>query len=91
MGTIEDTILDAIDIITKSKIDNANYDKTIMAQIISCSDEGTGEYKCSYQGATIIAHSSHPSLKYNVNDNVYILIVADDYAGDGKIIIGKRY
>ena len=48
MGVIEDTILDAIDIMTKSKIDNANYDKTIMAQIISCSDESTGEYYCVF-------------------------------------------
>lgn len=88
---IDEKILDAIDVISKAQVKNAKYDKTILAQIISCENEDTGRYKCLYQGVSIIAHASHPIMKFNNGDNVYILIVSDDTAGNGKVIIGKRY
>lgn len=91
MGKLEDNILNAIDIVVKAKIENAKYDRTIMAQIVSCEDEEIGKYKCKYQGIIITAYSSHPLLKYNINDNVYILTIPEDSSGQGKIIIGKRY
>ena len=33
---INDKILDAVDILTKATVNNAKYDKTIIAQIVSC-------------------------------------------------------
>lgn len=89
--TIDEKILDAVDILTKASINNAKYDKTIIAQIISCEDEITGRYKCNYQGAIVYAYASYPTMVFNSGDNVYILIVGEDATGEGKIIIGKRY
>ena len=88
---IEDTVLQAIDILTKANINNKPRDVVIMAQIISCQDKNIGKYKCNYQGATFSAYSSHPILTYNNGENVYILNVAEDATGNSKIIIGKRY
>ena len=88
---INETILDAVDILTKASIDNAKYDKTIIAQIVSCEDETTGKYKCNYQGALIYAHASYPTMVFHSGESVYILLVGEDATGEGKIIIGKRY
>ena len=88
---INDKILDAVDILTKASINNANYDKTIIAQIVSCENKETGKYKCNYQGAIIYAYASYPTMVFNSGDNVYVLIVGEDATGEGKIIIGKRY
>lgn len=91
MGKLEDNILNAVKIITKAEIDNASFNKTIIGHIISCEDENTGLYKCKYQDIIITAYSSHPSLKYNIEDNVYILLISDGASIQEKIIIGKRY
>lgn len=88
---INDKILDAVDILTKATVNNAKYDKTIIAQIVSCQNEKNGRYKCNYQGALIYAYASYPIMKFQPGDNVYILIVGEDSTGQGKIIIGKRY
>jgi hypothetical protein len=46
---LEDTILQAIDIIASKKITSAGYDKTIQATIVSCVDATIGKYKVKYQ------------------------------------------
>ena len=90
-NNIINTILDAVDIVAKAEVKDAKYDRTIIAQVISCEDETTGKYKCNYQGALMSAYASHPSMKFENGDMVYVLIVAEDTTGNGKIIIGKRY
>lgn len=91
MSRIENTVLEAIDILTKANIDNKKNDVVIMAKITSCQDKNIGKYRCNYQGAVFSAYSSHPILTYDEGDNVYILNVAEDVTGNSKIIIGKRY
>lgn len=91
MSKIEDTVLEAIDILTKANINHKPKDMVIMAKIVSCQDKNIGKYKCNYQGAIFPAYSSHPILTYDNGDNVYILNVAEDATGNSKIIIGKRY
>ncbi len=82
---INDTIIKAIEIMVKNAIQNAPFDKTVLATIERQLNEK--EYKYNYQGAIGTATSLNNS-SYQIGDNVYILIPANDN-GQGKIILGK--
>ena len=49
MQSIENNICQAIDIIVDKAIQDAAYDKTILAQVLSCVDATIGKYKVKYQ------------------------------------------
>lgn len=82
---IDDTIIKTIEIIVKSVLQNAPFDRTISAIIEKQS--GDNEYKYKYQGSIGTALSLN-KIVYKEGDNVYILIPANDN-GQGKIILGK--
>lgn len=84
---INEQILNSINILIKSALQQANFDQTIKAIIIR--KNGDREYKCNYQG-TIISATSLNDNEYNINDSVYILIPAFGKNGvSEKIILGK--
>ena len=87
MGMIETNICQAIDIIVQRAIDQANYDKTIQATIISCVDSTIGKYKVRYQDSTFYAYSGSSDVTYTNGSNVYILIPGNDMTKD-KTILG---
>lgn len=84
---IENSIVDAIELLTENKIAKARLDKTIIATVVSCVNKTTGIYNVKYQEAIIEAYSS-PNVSYNVNDSVYVLIPMNDIEAD-KFILGK--
>lgn len=86
---ISNTILQAIEILVNAAIENAPFDKTIIAQIERISDIKKREYKCNYMGAIITANAINSDVTYEVGDYVYILIPKTTN-GTNKIILGKQ-
>lgn len=91
MGVIDDSILNAVNLLIQAEINKIKKDEVIAAKIISCENTEKGYYKCQYQDITIYAYASYPNMIFNPGDDVYILLVAADVYANGKIIIGKRY
>ena len=87
MNMIEQQICDAIEIIVERAIDQANYDKTIQATVISCIDATIGKYKVKYQDSTFYAYSSNSEVTYPNGSTVYILIPGNNTEAD-KTILG---
>ena len=87
MNMIEQQICDAIEIIVERAIDQANYDKTIQATVISCVDATIGKYKVKYQDSTFYAYSGNSEVTYTNGSTVYILIPGNNTEAD-KTILG---
>ena len=60
--SVNQKVLDAIELLTKNSVQKASYDKTIQAQIISCEDATIGKYKCRYQDSTFYAYASNAEV-----------------------------
>ena len=71
--SVNDKVLDAIEMLTSAAVDNAKYNKTIQAQIIGCVDSKTGKYKCNYLDTTFYAYSD-ADARYSKGTSVYVLI-----------------
>ena len=82
---IQDTILNAIEIVTDSKIANLETDKTITATIVSCVNALTGLYKLKYNGGYINAFADD-GRSYSKNQTVYVLIPQGDISKK-KIVV----
>lgn len=85
---VNDTLIEAINILIKSALEKAEFDKTIKATILYKDKNNSKLYKCDYQGATITA-SNLNNNEYIPGDVVYILDPATNNNGTGKIILGK--
>ena len=81
-NNIESNICKAIDIIVKKAVNQASYDKTIQATILSCVDATIGKYKVKYQDSTFYAYSGNSDTTYTDGSNVYILIPGNDMKKD---------
>lgn len=84
---ISNNILDALEILTNSSIQSAQFDKTVVGIIVSCEDENIGKYKVQYQDAIFIAYSSSLDVKYTKGTSVQVKIPNNDFNGR-KMIIG---
>ena len=84
---IEKQICDAIEILVKRAVATARFDRTIMANIISCVNETTGEYRCRYQDSTFSAWALEGD-RYEKGMSVYILIPENDFEKE-KIILNR--
>ena len=89
-NNLEDIILKAIDIIATKKVKQADYDKTVLATIISCEDEKKGKYKVKYQDSYWIAYSNNINVTYAQNSSVYILIPGGDMSKNKTILGGVK-
>lgn len=85
--SINEKVLDAIELLTKNSVQKAKYDKTIQAQILSCEDSTIGKYRCRYQDATFYAYSSNLDLTFSKGSEVYILVPGNDMSKE-KTILG---
>lgn len=83
---LQDSILKAIDAITKTRIDKLQLDKTVTAEIIKCTNALSREYKCSYNGGNITAYAAEGAT-YTNGQSVYVLIPQSDMA-KRKTIVG---
>lgn len=83
---LQDSILKAIDAITKTRIDKLQLDKTVTAEIIKCTNALSREYKCSYNGGNITAYAAEGATYIN-GQSVYVLIPQSDMT-KRKTIVG---
>ena len=94
--SIENNILDAIDIIVDRAIAKAGFDKTVTAFIVECINETQGKYKVRYQDSVYEATSENTATKYLKNAEVYLLIPEGDFSKRKKILgtveaLGSNY
>ena len=85
--SVQEKILDAIEILADNSVKKAGYDKTIQAQILSCEDATIGKYRCRYQDATIYAYAGTADVTYTKGSYVYILVPSGDMNKE-KTILG---
>ena len=83
---LQDSILKAIDAITKTRINKLQLDKTVTAEIIKCTNALSREYKCSYNGGNITAYAAEGAT-YTNGQSVYVLIPQSDMT-KRKTIVG---
>lgn len=74
---LEDKICDVVEYYVEKGIENAKYDKTIQATILSCENPTEGKYLVKYQDTKFYAYSSS-NLVLNNGTLVYILIHNND-------------
>ena len=86
MSDISQNLFAAIDTIVDKKIASATYDSTIQATIIDISNRSKGRYTVQYQDAVFEAFATG-GTKYNLRDNVYVLIPTNRFENN-KYIIG---
>ena len=80
-----EALLSAIDIIAKQRVAEADYDKTVIAEVIG--RQKNGSYLLKYENAFIEAFSQEDLMPSTM---VYVLIPQDNM-GEEKQIIGKVY
>lgn len=83
---IQDAILKAIEAMTQTSIDKLQLDKTIIAEILTCTNALNKEYKCSYNGGFITAYATDEA-NYTNGQSVYILVPQNDFT-KRKVIVG---
>jgi len=84
----ENKILDAIEVIVDNKINNANFDKTILATIIKSVDSTLGQYIVKYQDSNFYAYSDNINVTFAKGSKVYVLIPNNDWTRQ-KTILGS--
>lgn len=87
--SIQESIFQAIDVIAEKRISEIKFDKTIECIIIDDSKSDQGEYTAKYQDIMIPVFSNVNTLKYKIDDNVYVLIPQGDFSNK-KTIIGRK-
>ena len=73
-------ILQAVDIITTSKIQKLKFDKTIVATIKHVLDIDVGEYRAEYEAGTFKVYAEDPNIVYAIGQSVYVKIPEGDYS-----------
>lgn len=82
-------ICQAIEVIANRLIQQAQFDKTIQATIVSCVDQSTGKYKIRYQDSLFYAYSNSLDSTYTQGTKVYVLIQNGDFSKP-KTILGTE-
>lgn len=81
-------ILQAVDIITDSKIKGLKFDKTIIGNISKIEDIEEGRYRIEYETGNFVVYSEDPTITYGLGESVYVKIPEGDYSNK-KFIEGK--
>lgn len=87
MDSYENKLLDAIELMAETKIQEANFNKTVQATIIKMTNAATAEYLVKYQDSRFPAYSMNKSKQYKDGQNVYVLIPGNDTT-QVKMILG---
>lgn len=86
MSKIQEQIFNAIDIITKQRISEIQFDKTIEVVVVDDSKAKAGEYKAQYQDLAITVYSNFNTIKYEVGDSVLVLVPQGDFSKKKTIV-----
>lgn len=81
-----DILCQAIDTIVSKKIENLNYDKTIICDIVDASDASNGHYIVNDGSISFDAYSEDTG--YKTSESVYVTVPKGDFT-QTKIIISK--
>lgn len=76
----------AVDNLIENALSNAGFDKTVVATILSCTDEETGTYRVTYLGGEYTATATELGKRYKTAESVYMLIPEGDFTKQKKII-----
>lgn len=86
MSTLQESILDAINVLAENSIRNAPGTITIDCVVSKIVNPGLGEYEVTYLGNTLSVYASNPNIEFNIGDKVYVLVPEGDFSKQ-KIII----
>lgn len=87
MSTLSEKLLESMELISNAAIDRTSKDLTVECLIASIVDSKNGIYNVKYLSNTLSVTASNPSLKYNIDDKVYVLI-PEGNMNNPKFIIG---
>lgn len=87
MSTLSEKLLESMELISNATIDRTSKDLTVECLIESIVDSKNGIYNVKYLSNTLSVTASNPSLKYNIDDKVYVLI-PEGNMNNPKFIIG---
>ena len=83
---LSNALLESIDLMSSNSVKTSSAKTlTLEAKIVEITDEGRGKYKVQYLDNILNVSSINDSIKYNVGDNVYILVPEGNF--DKDIII----
>ena len=82
-----DTLLQAMSIIAKKAVSEAQFNKTIQAVIVECKDASIEKYRVRYQDGFWEAYGNGSGVTYLPGASVYILVPNGDMS-QPKTIIG---
>ena len=87
MSTLSEKLLESMELISNAAIDRTSKDLTVECLIESIVDSKNGIYNVKYLSNILSVTASNPSLKYNIDDKVYVLI-PEGNMNNPKFIIG---
>lgn len=85
MSNIANNILNSIDLIVEKRLQDADYDKTIKAEIIEQENVFLNRYRAKYQEAIILVYGQGDT-QYHAGDQVYVLVPKNDMSLDKQIV-----
>ena len=85
---ITESLFKAMDTIATRKIEQASFDTTVQATIVSCEDAMAGKYKIKYQNEYLYAYTDNTEVEYTAGTAVYVLFPGGN-ADLQKTIIGS--
>ena len=71
---VQSALINTISKTVEKAVQEAKYDKTILATIQYCSDATIGQYKIKYQNGYYTAYAQDTSRQYSNNTLVYVKI-----------------
>ena len=74
---------------TEKSVQNANYDKTILATIQYCTDEASGQYKIKYQNGYYTAYAQNPQDYVYSNGTAVFVTVPQNNLSNRLFITGS--
>lgn len=85
---VTESLLKAMDTIATRKIEQASFDTTVQATVVSCEDAVAGKYKIKYQNEYLYAYTDNTEVEYTAGTAVYVLFPGGN-ADLQKTIIGS--
>ena len=88
MASIYDSANGWVSTLINKALEDQSYDQTILCRIENNDGADIGQYSVSYNSVTFQAFTDN-NKKYEINDNVYVLIPQGNY-DEQKIILCKK-